>query len=256
MADEKDETEKSEDPTQKRLEDAHARGDVAKSQEVNTWFVLSGALLVLFAFAGTAMTSLQTTMRGLLGNAHAFALDPGGLIGLAQRLGGETLAALAIPLLLLSLAAIAGNLIQHQLVWSGESLKPKLNRISFGAGAKRLFSKQALVNFAKGIAKLGLIGALMLWLLWPDRNRLEGMVETDVAAILPVVEQLSLKLLAAVAAALAIIAALDYLYQYRVWFNRQKMSLRELKEEFNRAKAIRTSRAACASCGRRACANA
>jgi len=42
-----DSDDKTEDPTQKRLDDAHGKGDVAKSQEVNTWFVISGATLVL-----------------------------------------------------------------------------------------------------------------------------------------------------------------------------------------------------------------
>jgi flagellar biosynthetic protein FlhB len=41
------ENEKTEDPTQKRLDDALEKGDVAKSQEVNTWFVIAGATLVL-----------------------------------------------------------------------------------------------------------------------------------------------------------------------------------------------------------------
>jgi flagellar biosynthetic protein FlhB len=54
----------------------------------------------------------------------------------------------------------------------------------------------------------------------------------DASRLVPLVEALSLRLLAAVAAALAIVAALDYLYQYQVWFARQRMSLRELKEEF------------------------
>ncbi|MGN6412024.1 MAG: EscU/YscU/HrcU family type III secretion system export apparatus switch protein, partial [Nitrobacter sp.] len=53
MADESDETEKTEDPTQKRLDDAIERGDVVKSQEVNTWFVIAGATLVLSTFAGS-----------------------------------------------------------------------------------------------------------------------------------------------------------------------------------------------------------
>jgi len=50
VADERDDTERSEDPTQKRLDEALERGDVAKSQEVNTWFVLAGATLILLSF--------------------------------------------------------------------------------------------------------------------------------------------------------------------------------------------------------------
>ena len=52
MAEEPDDTEKTEDPTQKRLDEALKRGDVVKSQEVNTWFIIAGATLVLMAFSG------------------------------------------------------------------------------------------------------------------------------------------------------------------------------------------------------------
>jgi flagellar biosynthetic protein FlhB len=47
MADDSDSADKTEDPTQKRLDDAHERGDVAKSQEINTWFMIGGGTLVL-----------------------------------------------------------------------------------------------------------------------------------------------------------------------------------------------------------------
>ena len=53
MADERDDTERSEDPTQKRLDEALERGDVAKSQEVNTWFVLAAATLAMVVFSGS-----------------------------------------------------------------------------------------------------------------------------------------------------------------------------------------------------------
>ena len=61
---------KTEEPTQKRLEEALKRGDVVKSQEVNTWFVVAGGALVLMAFSGTMGKDLSATMRGLIANAH------------------------------------------------------------------------------------------------------------------------------------------------------------------------------------------
>ena len=63
--------------------------------------------------------------------------------------------------MLLVLAAIGGNMVQHRLVWSAECLKPKFSKISPGAGFGRLFSKVALANFIKGLIKLALIGAVM-----------------------------------------------------------------------------------------------
>jgi len=232
MADEHDDTERSEDPTQKRLDEALERGDVVKSQEVNTWFVLATATLILLSFSGSMSSAILTMLRGILANAHGIPVDGRGLVQTMQALGIATVAAVALPFGLLALAAVAGNVIQHRLVWSAESLKPKLSKISLGAGFKRLFSKVALANFVKGLVKLGLIGTVMTVILWPKRRELDGLVTMDPAVVLPLVKSMSLELLGTVIAILAIVAAADYLFQYRTWYNRQKMSLREMKEEF------------------------
>jgi len=215
MADDPDSTDKSEDPTQKRLEDALKRGDVVKSQEVNTWFVIAGATLVLMAFSGGMGDGLTTTMRGLLANAHDISMDGPALPRLFQKLGIELIAAIALPFLLLMLAALCGNMIQHQLVWSFEALTPKFSKISPLAGLKRLFSKQAIANFIKGVVKLVLIGSVLTALMWPERGRLEGLERSDPVAVLPLVHTLALKLMGAVVAILAVVAAADYLFQYR-----------------------------------------
>jgi flagellar biosynthetic protein FlhB len=235
MADEPDNTEKTEDPTQKRLDEALKRGDVVKSQEVNTWFVIAGATLVLMAFSGGMSSELTTTMRGLLANAHNISMDGPALPRLFEKIGVELIAAVAIPFLLLMLAALGGNLIQHKLVWSLEVLAPKLSKISPAAGFKRLFSAQALANFAKGLVKLVLIGSVLTALMWPERARIMALERADPVAVLPLAQSLALKLLGAVVAIMAVVAIADYLFQYRQWYEKQKMSLRELKEEFRQS---------------------
>jgi flagellar biosynthetic protein FlhB len=232
MADEDDTADKTEDPTQKRLDDAHERGDVVKSQEINTWFVIAGATLVLSSFSGSIGTGILVPMRNLIANSWMVHVDGPGLLALTQSLEYAVLAALGVPLLMLALAAIAANLVQHRLVWSGESLKPTLSKLSLAAGAKRVFGKQAAANFAKGFFKVLALGTLMIAVLWPERHRLEAMVQFDPAAVLGVTTTLTLHLMGAVVAALAIVAIADYLFQYRQWFERQKMSLQEIKEEF------------------------
>lgn len=235
MAEETDKTDKTEEPTQKRLEEALERGDVVKSQEVNTWFVIAGATLVLMAFSNGMGEALTATMRGLIANAHDIRMDGPALPRLFHRLGVEMLAAVALPFLILMLAALVGNMIQHQLVWSFETLKPKLSKISPLAGLKRLFSKQAIANFIKGLIKLVLISCVLTALMWPERGRLEGLERTDPSAVLPLAQSLALKLMGAVVAILAVVAAADYLFQYRQWYEKQKMSLRDLKEEFKQS---------------------
>ena len=234
MAEESDNnnSEKTEDPTPKRLEEALKRGDVVKSQEVNTWFVIAGAALVLVAFSGSMSGQLTATMRGLIANSSTIRMDGPALPALFQKIGVELLAAVAVPFLLLIIAALAGNLIQHKMVWSFEVLAPKLSKISPLAGLQRLFSVQALANLAKGVVKLLLVGTVLTALMWPERDRIMALTRSDPVALLPLTQSLALKLLGAVVAMLAVVAAADYLFQYQRWYERQKMSLRDLKEEF------------------------
>jgi flagellar biosynthetic protein FlhB len=235
MADENDTSDKTEDPTQKRLDDAHDRGDVAKSQEINTWFVISGATLVMSTFSGSIGSGILMPLRNLIANSWMIHTDGPGLLALAQSLEYVLIAALGVPLLLLALAAIAGNMIQHRLVWSGESLKPKFSKISPAAGAKRIFGKQAAANFAKGLFKVIALGAVMTAILWPERHRLESFMHFDPAMLLGATTSLTIHLMGSVVAMLAVVAIADYFFQYRQWFERQKMSLQEMKEEFKQS---------------------
>ena len=119
-----DDTERSEDPTQKRLDEALERGDVAKSQEVNTWFVIAGGdagadgVLRLDGRAASA-----TTLRGLHRQfATRFRVDGRGLLGDRRDASASRCSPRSRSRsLLLVLAAIAGNMIQHRLVWSARA---------------------------------------------------------------------------------------------------------------------------------------
>lgn len=235
MSDDNDAAEKTEDPTQKRLDDAHERGDVAKSQEVNTWFMIAGAALVLSSFSGSIGGGLQTPLRNLIANSWMIRADGAGLLALARELEYVLIVTLGVPFLMLAIAAIAGNMVQHRLVWSGESLKPKFSKLSPLAGAKRIFGKQAAANFAKGLFKVIALGAVMAMVLWPDRFRLDAMVRSDPSAILGTSTALTQHLLTATVAMLALVAIADFFFQYRQWFEKQKMSLREMKEEFKQS---------------------
>jgi flagellar biosynthesis protein FlhB len=68
--------------------------------------------------------------------------------------------------------------------------------------------------------------------LWPQRHRLSALIGTDPSVILPFTRSLAISMRSTVVAILAIVAAADCLSQYRQWYERQKMSVREMKEEF------------------------
>jgi flagellar biosynthetic protein FlhB len=94
---------------------------------------------------------------------------------------------------------------------------------------------QAVANFVKGLIKIAVLGAVMTALLWPQRHRLEGLVQVDLFGTLLLTKSLALQMIGAVVAILFLVAAADFVFQYRQWFERQKMSMRELKEEFKQS---------------------
>lgn len=227
-----DDQERSEDPTQKKLEDAIKRGDVAKSQEVNTWFLLAGGTLALFAFGGAAADRLARTFAQLFATSHAIGMDGRAIVRLGGHILVDVLIAIGPLLVILVIAAIGSNLLQHRWLWTGESLKPKLSRISPASGAKRMFSKHALVQFAKGLAKIGVVSAVILAVMAPEVDTITRLIGGDYTMILPVASTLSLRLLFGVVAVMAVVAALDWLWSRHTWHERQRMSVREIREEY------------------------
>ncbi|MGE0846050.1 MAG: flagellar biosynthesis protein FlhB [Flavobacteriaceae bacterium] len=232
MADEPDESEKTEEPSQRKLDEALKKGDVAKSQEVSTWFVLAAATLVLFGFSQGLGNDLTRLLKGLLVNAWQVQVDAGGLMALAKTLSLGVGLAVAIPVIVLMVAGVAGHVVQHRPLLSLEPVKPKLSKISPAAGFKRLFSSQSLMNFAKGIAKIVIISAVMFLIVWPERDRLDALISTDVASLLDVVAAMALKLMGGSVIVLAIVAGLDFLYQRQVWLKKQRMTVKEVRDEF------------------------
>jgi flagellar biosynthetic protein FlhB len=235
MAEGGDNEDKTEDPTQKRLDDAVSRGDVVKSQELNTWFVIAAALLLMSTFSNSIGTALLVPLRNLIANSWMIHTDGQALLALGRGLLFAVVTAIGIPILMLALAAIGGNMLQHRLVWSAESLKPDFGKLSPLAGFKRLFGKQAAVNFLKGLFKLGLLGTVMTMILWPERLRLESLLHLDPGALLGVSFSLIQHLMGSVVALLALVAIGDYAFQYRQWYEKLKMSLQEVKEEYKQS---------------------
>ena len=232
MAENPDDTEKTEEPSQKKLDDAHKKGDVAKSQEVNSWFVLMGTTLVIAMFSGPITGDITGAMQVFLAQANEITVDSASMVRLFTSIAIAVLAALGLPFLVLWISAVAGNLVQHRLVLSAEPIKPKLSKISPAAGFKRLFSATSLVNFAKGLVKLGIIGSVMFAIVWPERGGLALLVSSDPAEVLPTVRILALKMLIGVLMVLGVVAVLDFSYQRFTWNKKQRMTLKELRDEY------------------------
>jgi flagellar biosynthetic protein FlhB len=234
MADgsDQDDSQKTEDPTQKRLDDAFDKGDVPRSQEVKHAAMLAAGLGLLMFLAAGATAQLMPALIALLGNADQFPMDALSAHDLAGGLAVEMGQALALPLGLLLLAALAGGLIQGQPTWTLEKLKPKLANISPIQGFKRLFGAQGWVEFLKTIAKFLFVGAIALWVVWPQTPLIETSVLTEPATLIEQMMALVLDLFIAVVIAVVLLAILDFAWQRYSHRQRLRMSRQDLKDEY------------------------
>lgn len=223
---------KTEDPSQKKLDDAHKKGDVVKSQEVTNWFMIAGSGLLFATIAAPSSAALGDSLRLLLAGADQFQIGGPALNTFFSNLAFTILAIAMIPLAVLALFGVAANFVQHRPLLSLEPITPKLSKISPVEGAKRLFSTEALVNFGKGLLKMAVVGGVVFAVLWPERDRLESMVSADVSLLLWDFQALGLKVFGAVIAVVTVIAIADFVYQRNRWWNRQKMTVQEVREEY------------------------
>jgi len=227
-----EESSKTEDPSEKKLRDAHEKGDVVKSQEVNNWFILGGSALVFGMMAVPTSQSLFNTFRILLDNAEKYELGSQALNRFWEQLAGSILMVALIPSIAIMGLAVAANLVQHAPLISTQPITPKLSKINPLEGAKRLFSQESLVNFVKGLLKLGVVSAVLWFVLAPEIDSLENMVTLEPAMILSEFMDMAMKIFGAVLSIVTIIAIADYVYMRNRWWKRLKMTVQETRDEY------------------------
>ena len=120
MSDEKDKEDRTEEPTQRKLDEAIKKGDVARSMEIGTFFVLCGFTLALVVGTGTALRDDALALRSFLMNAHQVSPDAAGFRHVTTQGVLAGFSAMAAPLGFILAAALIGALIQHKPLWTLE----------------------------------------------------------------------------------------------------------------------------------------
>ncbi|MCZ4280472.1 flagellar biosynthesis protein FlhB [Kiloniella laminariae] len=230
-----DESQKTEEPTGKKLADAREKGDVPKSQEMNSWFSFFGFMIVVSFFTVWIAQGMGQSLTVFLERPDLIRLESGHVSETVKDMLLEIGALFAIPAVIFIFFAIASGLIQHGWLISYESLKPKFNKISLLAGFKRLFSIQSVMNLVKGLAKLIIVGSIIGLVIWPKRSMVPQLAELDVSQMAMILLDWTKLVLVAVVAVMAIIAGLDFLFQYFQYIKKLKMSKQEIKDEMKQS---------------------
>ena len=149
MAGDQDDSQKTEEPTEHRLEEARKKGDVPRSQEVRHAVMLGSAALGLTIAAGWSASMITPLLMKLLATPEAIPLNDRTSQQLAAEILGQTMMALSPVLFLFMVAALVGGLAQGRPTLSWSKVAPKFDKLNPLKGFGRLFGMSGFVEFLK-----------------------------------------------------------------------------------------------------------
>lgn len=223
--------EKTEKATPKKREDTRKKGQVAKSQDVNTailLFFIFMLFLVIGPFWQDRMTNLYTkTFTEYI----VWDLTPDHF----QIIFSEVLLYIAITIApVMGIAIIAGlaaNFMQIGFLFTTEPLQMKLDKIDPIQGAKRIFSARALVELVKSLMKISVIGTITFSILWLNKDEMMMLAGKNIDGALAFFSNTAILMGAFASIALLIVSIIDYAYQRYDYEKNIKMSKNDIKDE-------------------------
>lgn len=237
MAEGADPESKTEEATPRKLEEARKKGDVAKSPDVGQALSLLGASAVLVFGGGYFATRMAEDLLPFIAAPHA-------MIGWLQAGAGIEVGAMALwavapflgaVMLATVIGGVGGNVGQIGLTFSGETLKPKWDKLSPMAGFKRIFGPDGLMQFAQTLAKLIAVSVVCWAVLKPHMREFENMAAMSPVAILPLARDLMMLLMTATLVFFGLTAGADFIWQKMRFAKRQRMTKEEVKEDYKQS---------------------
>jgi flagellar biosynthetic protein FlhB len=217
--------------TPHRRQKAREQGHVARSHDLAQAAVLLAGLGGLL-FAGRQLAAYFGRLaRGQLGGEAHLAVDAPQIVAEWQSLLGS-LAQAILPLLATLLAvSVLGHLLQGGFHFLPQRLAPDVSRISPLAGLRRMASPAALIRWLLGMGKVAVIGLVAGVCLWQARDRLLALPGLPVSHLAAEYTDVLLWTALKVAAALGVLAVVDYGWQW--WRHQQdlRMSPQEVRQE-------------------------
>ncbi|KAB2954383.1 flagellar biosynthesis protein FlhB [Heliorestis acidaminivorans] len=227
--------EKTEKATPKKRQDSRKKGQVARSQEVNSAIILLVTFLTLFFLGQQTIDGIQRLTSHILGVLTGTEITP--ITVFSVGLDITILASLLVaPFLLVAMAAgLTASYLQVGFLFSTEAIKVKWNRINPLSGFKRIFSKRALVELVKSILKVSFVGYIAYMVIMENLHTFPKMMGMDVTTALAIIANIGFDVGWRVALLLLFVAAIDLWYQRYSHEESIKMSKQEVKDEHKQA---------------------
>lgn len=233
-----DDSDKTEEPTEHKLQEARKKGQVLKSQDVVMFVGMVATFATFFVYSKIMASKISEFTKDMyMGEFFRNAVKADNLIAFLAAVFIKALilfAVVLIPIIFVAfIAGLIGNLMQIGFLFTFEPLSPKFNKINPVEGFKRIFSKKTLVELLKNILKIFIISYLVYLMIKSNIKLFTDFPRViDFIPILMEFKKIIEKMVWMVIGAFVAIAAFDYMIQRKFFMKDMRMSFKELKDEY------------------------
>lgn len=223
--------ERTEKATPHRREEARKRGQVARSIEINSAVILLCTFLAIKGLSPWLGTQVANFGKCIFGDFLLQDFDQKTLLHLLT-FTAVAFFQVCLPVMAVALGAgLVANYFQVGFLLTGYPLTPRLERINPISGWKRIFSRRALLELGKAVAKVGITGYLVYSTIKANLFIFPRLVNMSLADAVGQIGDLSSKIILRIGIFLLLLAVIDYIYQYWEYDKNLRMTKQELKEE-------------------------
>ena len=235
MAEDEDDTSKTEDATPKKLSQAKDKGQTAQSQEIKHWVILFGAAMSVMFFSPWMAAKVFDTSSKFIVSPDIIDVNFEHLRLVLADLLLDLLVVVSPIFLLLIVLALGAGLVQSGLIWAPEKIIPKASNVSPIKGVTRIASIKGLVEFAKGMFKIMIVAVVSFWLAIGIMDDIEIEPFYSLAAMMEKMFDLVVLMTLATFFVMTAIAGLDIAYQKFNFAKQMKMTKQEVKDEMKQS---------------------
>jgi flagellar biosynthetic protein FlhB len=228
----KDKSQRTEPPTPKRIREAREKGNIAKSREPGSVFILISSMIIFYFHGKRFLHHLFMLMQWLLGSCGEISLREANPVSLVFQIEMKLVPVLLPVILFVGTFAFLANYCQIGFLLTLEPLKPNFEKINPIQGFQKFFSLKSLVELIKSLFKIGIIGLIAYVTIRGELTNLPLVTTMTTGNIFLYICRVAFKILFRATLALLIMAALDYAYQRYDWYSSLKMTKEEVKEEW------------------------
>jgi len=230
MAEDSD-LEKTEQPSQQRLDKAREEGQVARSHELTTFVLLMAGGAGLWLMGSTITEKLLKVLRDGLTLDKRMTYDPEYLLPHLHHLSNDALMALVPLLFTLLVAALIAPMLLNGWLFTLQPLQPKFSKLDPIAGIGRMFSAHSLVELLKAIAKALVVCGVGAWVIWNNRDDVMMLMTQPLASAIPAMGDLMWGCFIAIMGGMLLIAAVDVPFQLYDHNKKLMMTKEEVRQE-------------------------